>query len=1171
MRRMTAGPMALVLCAGAAWGGSVTLEYEEPLRRAWAREAITFRTEVPRQHFDTERMYVTDEAGATVPAQFSDPVLQQEHSRIPITVTLIADFDPWQKRTWTLHYGNGQQPKPPATALVTGCTEGVCILANDRVAVRMLCGEKQFAQPVPAGRVPAPILAVRGPSGEWLGRGWLESSRRVTGYRITHEEDGPIFKTVRAAYDFEGGYYVCTVTLRTGEDILHIREEFDLGPPSADRDSHFCFALTPGLEPDTVRWYGRYHDERFNPSKAPVVDYNIQKEAVFPVDYTKPERMLRLHGLFVWWPQAACYYGAYRADEPASDLVAVFARFPGNWANPTAIFLETTADGELVIKAPIRQPVQDWNVDGVDYRSPYYTGTVADGMQRSFGAREWGMLVARAGDVVPEADAFAASGIRKAWTRYGQNPLDKIKGWTLQWDGMPPASYPIGHIRRDMLPALRARVEQDADLRSHIDDYNRNLFRYLVHQDPELGRELIRRDEGDKHRRGLLPTLRQGVGYYLDTEGDLGVHTFMHHGIGLSRSVLDRYDVAMGVESMTADEAREARALYAFLLYKLSDPDWLAYGTGFHLGNPNMPTAALSVLGQGAALIPGHPMSYRWTMRSVQNMTDMLRDYTSPGGAWRECPHYQMDASIRFVIQAADILRNAGFMDLYRNPYLKSTMLYGAQVMTAVDPRLGVRTLPAIGNGSHEPISHFGRMAAGTATSDPEYSSWMQWAWQEMGSLYWHENDELSIDASLPARPPDMSSRHFPGFGTVMRSHFDDPNETYLVFRMGRNHEHYENDQGSIILYSKGAPLVLDFGSIYQPTMLRPWMHNRVSIDHKVDWLNTGEVEENDLLESADGALGRLTVDRLFTVPEDPLEKMAPNSPAPSVGIDPVTWTRQVLMVKNETADGPHYVVLRDGFQGTGGEFTEFSLWSLATGVEADGNRAHYPGQEGVDLTVTVLDPAKPQFATGKYGHTFLYAPVAHFWRPLHPDQKFEEVQHYIRLKRTDRGGYLAVLYPHRPGEVVPEFKPWADGAGVTAGVGGETHTAICASEPGTFTSNGITLEGQRALVRQAGDRRVLALLSGSSLTAGEFGLSGAAPVAVTVEGDRVTGEANLAVAGQVQIVLPDVDSIGRAVVTAGAEVVVDIMGDWLGAVTLSLPAGRSRFELRKHATPAGT
>jgi len=41
--------------------------------------------------------------------------------------------------------------------------------------------------------------------------------------------------------------------------------------------------------------------------------------------------------------------------------------------------------------------------------------------------------------------------------------------------------------------------------------------------------------------------------------------------------------------------------------------------------------------------------------------------------------------------------------------------------------------------------------------------------------------------------------------------------------------------------------------------------------------------------------------------------------------------------------------------------------------------------------TTTVLDPAKPEFTTGKYGHNFI-GPTSGYWAKMNPGKKFEEV-----------------------------------------------------------------------------------------------------------------------------------------------------------------------------------
>ncbi|OPZ86126.1 MAG: hypothetical protein BWY76_01090 [bacterium ADurb.Bin429] len=1165
-----------VMLAAMALAGTVEFGYTEAMKRHWQHEVLSFSVKVPKTVINPRQtpeerekalaaLFVTDENGKPIPAQVSDPVLHHEYESTPLTVTLVADFAPWQARAWMLHYGEAK-PAVPATELKATAEKDSYILASDHIAVRTGRGAKVFKTPVNADQVPAPILAVRGPGGAWLGRGWLESPQHVTGYDIALTHDGPIFKRVKAEYTFTGGRYICYVTLRAGEDTAHVREEFDLGDPSADRGSNFCFSLSQGLQPDTVRWYGRYTNidpyKQFNPTGAEF-SYGKMREAVFPIDYAKTQELMRIHGLFVWWPQSAAYFGAYKAGNPAGDLVAIFPERPGHWRNPTVLFLNTTKEKELVLRAPLRQPEQNWTTDGVDYKSPYNTGTVHPGTPRSLGVREWGLLVSRAGEVVPEGDDFTQSGIRRAWTRYGQNPLDKIKEWTLAWNDPGAEAYPRGAIAAADLPALRERAQRIPALKGLLGSALHKRFAYLVTQDKALGDTLVRSEaNGDVNWMGILPKLRWSARCYLDTQGDLGINTFMHHGNGHIMGAAPLFDIAMSVPEMTPEERREAMALYAFCMYKLSDPDWLAYGAGFHLGNPNMPTMSMSLLGTGASVIPEHPRAAEWMMTSAKSTLDMLRDYTAPGGAWRECPHYQMDASMSGVLASAQQFKNAGFIDLYQNPFLKSTMLYHAQIMTPVDPRFGIRSMPAIGNTAYETTSLYGRMAAGTAKSDPQYSRWLQWAWQAMGAPYMYPNDEMICNADLPAEQPDMSSRHFPGFGTVMRSHFGTKQETYLLFRMGHQHEHYENEQGEIVFYAKGTPLLMDFGSLYQPMMSRPWLHNRVSLNHKTDWYALGEISQWSLLDSADAAMGSMTTDRLYAVPEDPTTPMPANSTPPAEFITPVTWTRQVMLVKHELPHGPHYAVVRDTLQGTGDDFNEFSLWGLATGVRFNGNTVHYVGQHGVDLTMTVLDPAKPRFTTGQYGHAFLYGPMANPWKSVNGNKKFEEVQHFVRMKRTDHKGYFTVLFPHLPDETPPVFTPWANGAGATAVLNGERHVVICADTPGRYDGNGITFDGQRALVRDGNGKTLLALLAGTALKAGGYGIAAPGPLALTVTKTGITGEANLATAGEAQISFPEAHDKKASLIVEGKEMPLEIMAE-PDSLKIKLPKGKSKFILK--------
>ena len=361
-------------------------------------------------------------------------------------------------------------------------------------------------------------------------------------------------------------------------------------------------------------------------------------------------------------------------------------------------------------------------------------------------------------------------------------PVGQDQGLDLALEDPGAAAYPRGAIRAADLPALRDRVARIPDLKKMVGSPQRRFFTYLAAPDPANGAQLIRDEHsGDANWMGILPKLRTSVGHYLDREGDMGSHTFMHHGNSNVGGAAPLFDVAMSVPEMTPTSAARPWRLYAFCIYKISEPDWLAYGAGFHLGNPNMPTMSLSLLGMAAALIPEHPISAEWMIRSLTGTLAMLRDFVAPGGAWRECPHYQLDGGMAGILHAAPAFRNAGFLDLCQNRNFKATMLYNLQLLTPVDPRFGIRTVPAIGNGTHETTSLYGRMAAGTAASDPAYSRWMQWGWRAVGKIYMYANDEMVCNEDLPAAPPDLSSRHFPGFGSVSgESNLDAPGEALL-------------------------------------------------------------------------------------------------------------------------------------------------------------------------------------------------------------------------------------------------------------------------------------------------------------------------------------------------------------------------------------------------------
>ena len=73
---------------------------------------------------------------------------------------------------------------------------------------------------------------------------------------------------------------------------------------------------------------------------------------------------------------------------------------------------------------------------------------------------------------------------------------------------------------------------------------------------------------------------------------------------------------------------------------------------------------------------------------------------------------------------------------------------------------------------------------------------------------------------------PTLGSERFPGYGFVMRNGFPRHDETFLeVYADGFSWGHGHSDRGTWVLYAKGVPLMVDFASMYTPSMREEWLH----------------------------------------------------------------------------------------------------------------------------------------------------------------------------------------------------------------------------------------------------------------------------------------------------------------------------------------------------------
>jgi hypothetical protein len=180
----------------------------------------------------------------------------------------------------------------------------------------------------------------------------------------------------------------------------------------------------------------------------------------------------------------------------------------------------------------------------------------------------------------------------------------------------------------------------------------------------------------------------------------------------------------------------------------------------------------------------------------------------------------------------------------------------------------------------------FGVLAKLWKERDPQFASEMQWMYQQQGSR--PDNcmgggcntfgglRPAFLDPTISAKKPDYKSTWFPKTGVSLRNGVDD-RETWLYLIAGANHEHYDDDSGSITLWGKGRIVANDFG-----------------------YNDLAPANQHSLIEG-DGQRALMYVQSFKSTPQfDVVRGVSGN------------WQRQIAFVKDSDLMAPNYFVLRD-------------------------------------------------------------------------------------------------------------------------------------------------------------------------------------------------------------------------------------------------------------------
>ncbi len=960
---------------------------------------------------------LTDLAGRDVPAQ----VLRDGR------LAVLTDLPAFGERHWIL-----QHAAAPLTL-----EDGV------RVTVRRayyevtngLTGVRIARFPGNLSRVPAPIQGLRHRDGTWAATGpnYLEDAAGraliASAAEVRFVERGPLKVVAEVTYRFRSELapgearpspsYRSTIEVQARQPVVLVEDETELDlryrldvheglhPDQARYRGHYATSPKRGREPDG-RQYRRGHER---PAMDAVVD--------LPGAQAGGAGAIQFRGrLAVWDPwigDGGWYWQLYDSRGPAeANLLGVFA-------GRASRAVGATESGIRVLAGPPRP--DGTTPEGLLFEANHRT---SDGRVFPRVRVAWGVFVGTKGRDL--ADPLAVQTIGRQMNLHAGMGLNKLPST----EAMDPSrlDLPGGlYLDAGRTKALADRVSRDEA-----------FYRWLYQVD-STARPLLDlwRAPSDARRaemagaiadaaRNILEALVHGGGIY-DSRAAYWLG-------GLTMTRLAPWMTALLADPRTTrdDRARiaAAAALFGAVLWD-DDVVPLFAGHGLHLGTENMPVQQREYRNQYALLLRNHPGMAARAGRVPGETVERLHAVVDADGAHMSPPHY-VSASMGPLLTTLQQLKTAG-ADLFADARLGRFGEFLLNLLSPPEPRFGgLRKLVSIGDGATESCDLCGQLGTGLAQTDHALSRRLMGAWRASGEPHsgFFGTSIVKIDAALPGDDPALTSRSFPGWYSVLRSGWGTPEETALWLVHGSTYrDHYHDDNGSLVAYVLGAPMILDWGSFGAPRAAggvmhsvllperlfgHPWDRGGLPLDAGLRWAVSGPPQFAVFDHSAHAAArfaltGHAWVREVALIHADPKRPIilirdrlvdGPGSPAGNV------------LSLNLAAEGPVQTpagaVLPPPVDPTRGELPSAGR---VFGLNAGWSHLAFTGQWGVDWDLFLWLPAKGQAHIGQWAHAWHPGREAGEFQRAQ-GRRFTESQYVLRVLGTT--AFDVVLVPRRKG-----------------------------------------------------------------------------------------------------------------------------------------------------------
>ncbi|MHB9132382.1 MAG: hypothetical protein ACYDBB_15030 [Armatimonadota bacterium] len=1030
----------VLLCAVIGTAAPTTVTIRDFLGLEWHDELVHSDLTLPAGQLKGEALVQVSAGKTVLPSQVSDVTRYPDGSLKRCRVWFFANVPANGAAIYTLTPGKAGTKTAGVTAATTPDTVTLATAGPHAIGIRLPNGAKQFDWPVAAAQVPGPLQGLLLPSGKMAGQGRIEAPFRVKAYHTEITATGPLFAEAKVTYTFNEGYWTFTARVVSGCPTIVIHEELNTGDSkqlARDADRFFTFTLNGGGFVPTQFFFGGRNDR---PELATILKDGTREEwkafgiagnwFASPVqggELPKGQAQELYH--LLGYPSGLARIGCLtRVQEAAGDAVGITGLDTAYWRSPESIRLRSTADGGAQLCFPLQKYKQEWPLEGFADGSPNYTGLTL-GVPANTIRRAYGIMLSPA---VDEKTEMLQSLFTQA-SRLDALPLDTIKDWTLDWP--------------DPLATTQWAPESSA-----------------------AGKKAL---ETMRTRLNVTRTLGQWARFSMA----------YHYGYAKGEYA-SLQAVINSAKDLSAADRVTLRRLCAWNAYDMNATNTFPYGMGFHLNNPNMSVMAVEARTKSSVLIKDHPMFKPWGVWSVEFLKEYNRRFTRESGALYENPHYSLGVTLDWQAQANQILMDAGIGDAFDAPEMAKAMRFCLDWLTPPDPRfLGHRVVLPVGNCSYQSIPP--SMAS-------QYVTYFKERKPELaGQLQWAANQTLPKDKQITLTKdviPQLGSTWYKDYGVYMRHGFGTPYETLFFLFAGNcdGHAEWEQDQMGYTLYAKGQPINLHFGNGYFPMFCRPWVRNRVSIDHMVEESerNATQVTTAAFAPAMEYAHATREIDSIRPLKaEYPVMKGASWAPEESQDwpampawqhIPMTVWHRQVLFLKDTDPKGPNYFVLRESFGGTPTRPTDLSLWFLANSMTRKGDVFHFDGQCLVDMDVFVASPTGAEPETGKFGHVQQpYVRMVGFDPKFHPEGKLQETQLFLRLKQPAGKGYMVVLYPRlKAGDPEASYTTLADGV-VKVVTPLSTDYAFVNALPFAYQDANVSFQGTAGSVRFYQDGKV--------------------------------------------------------------------------------------------------